>query len=194
MVLLTGFEPFTTGQGLKLTHNPTADIATNVAARLEGVEARVLPVSFEATKSTLQAAFDELHPRIWIGLGFAPHRETLDIETVALNLEHAESHDNDGAAPWMRAILPAAPMAYRSKLDEVMATQLFSAHGLPAKASVHAGSFLCNQVFFLGCHAVATRNDVRLAAFIHVPPLSEFEVFEHALIALIEALSLDHKT
>ena len=31
-VLLTGFEPFTTGQGLELTHNPTADIALRVTS------------------------------------------------------------------------------------------------------------------------------------------------------------------
>ena len=31
VMLLTGFEPFTTGQGLVLTHNPTADIVLRVA-------------------------------------------------------------------------------------------------------------------------------------------------------------------
>ena len=53
MILLTGFEPFTTGQGLELTHNPTAEIAMSVAASVEGVRGAVLPVSFERTRACL---------------------------------------------------------------------------------------------------------------------------------------------
>ena len=36
-VLVTGFEPFTTGQGLRLTENPTGPLAHDIAQRLDGV-------------------------------------------------------------------------------------------------------------------------------------------------------------
>jgi len=191
MILVTGFEPFTTGQGLKLVHNPTADIAMATADRLELARAAVLPVSFEKTKTSLMSHLETLKPKIWLGLGYAPHRETLDIETIALNLAHAESGDNDGATPWMQPIFENAPTAYRTRLDERMAVTLFIRHGLPAKAAVHAGTFLCNQSFFIGCHQVERQESLKLAAFIHVPPLGDFKSFEDALVELLQTLDLE---
>ena len=185
MILVTGFEPFTTGQGLVLTHNPTADIATRVAERIEGVESAVLPVSFQDTKKSLTAHFERLKPSAWLGMGYAPHRTTLDIETIALNLEHAETGDNDGDTPWMRPIVKDAPLAYRTRLDERRAIEVFATHGVEAKAAIHAGAFLCNQSFFLGCHFAETSEFLKLAGFIHVPPMSDFGGFEEGLSALL---------
>jgi len=64
-MLLTGFEPFTTGQGVKLDHNPTADIVKRVAARVPGVTAAVLPVSYRATPQALHGLFEQHRPRDW---------------------------------------------------------------------------------------------------------------------------------
>ena len=82
MVLVTGFEPFTTGQGLTLEHNPTADICRQVAANIDGAQHRVLPVSFQRTKKALLDALQHQKPKIWVGLRYAPHRTTLDFEAV----------------------------------------------------------------------------------------------------------------
>jgi pyroglutamyl-peptidase len=188
MIFLTGFEPFTTGQGLVLDHNPTADIAKRVADCIDGADFAVLPVSFQQTKQRLLSHFEQLKPEIWIGLGFAPHRNTLDIETVALNLEHTVAEDNDGEAPWMRPIHDDAPLAYRTRLDEQSAIETFAAHGITASAAVHAGTFLCNQSFFVGCHYAEQQTPLKLAAFIHVPPMKSFGPFENALAELIRSL------
>ena len=188
MILLTGFEPFTTGQGLVLDHNPTSDIVKRVADCVSEAEFAVLPVSFQQTKQRLLSHFEELKPEIWIGLGFAPHRSSLDIETVALNLEHAVGKDNDGEAPWMRPIHDDAPLAYRTRLDEQSAIKTFADHGIAASAAVHAGTFLCNQSFFVGCHYAEQQTPLKLAAFIHVPPMDSFEDFENALAELIRSL------
>ena len=96
MILVTGFEPFTTGQGLKLKHNPTGDIAMAVGARLDNAIGSVLPVSFAKTKASLLDLFDKHKPTHWLGMGFAPHRTTIDVEVVALNLEHAVRGVRDG--------------------------------------------------------------------------------------------------
>ena len=188
MILLTGFEPFTTGQGLVLSHNPTADIAVRVAAGLDQVESAVLPVSFKKTRQALEAHFERVKPRIWLGMGYAPHRTTLDLETIALNLEHAESGDNDGEAPWMRPIIEDAPLAYRTRLNERRAIDIFAAYDVTAKAAIHAGAFLCNQSFFIGCHYAEQSDYLDLATFIHVPPMNDFHALETGLAAILRDL------
>lgn len=188
MILLTGFEPFTTGQGLELTHNPTADIVARVGPRVSGVEHAVLPVSYARTREALGALFESLKPRAWVGLGFAPHRTTLDIETLAVNMEHAVRGDNDGEQPWMREIVAGAPAAYRGRLNMDLAVDCFTQNGVAAMPCFHAGTFLCNQTFFLGCHRCETDRAMELAAFIHVPPMDDYASFDSGLQALLEAL------
>ena len=188
MVLITGFEPFTTGQGVTLTHNPTADIVRRVGEGLPHVRAEVLPVSFSRTRVALLRHFATYRPRVWIGLGYAPHRTTLDVETVALNLEHATRGDNDGERPWMRAVVEGAPLAYTTRLDMKASLAILAEQGAPAHAAFHAGTFLCNQSFYLGCHACET-GDLNLAAFIHVPPLPSYDPLERGLSALIDTLT-----
>ena len=187
-ILLTGFEPFTTGQGLVLDHNPTASIATQVATTLDHATSAVLPVSYQRTKSALLELFDTLKPRVWVGMGFAPHRATLDLEAVALNVEHAVGADNDGHQPFMGEIFEGAPTAYRTRLKLNEAISTFAAHGVPAQVSTHAGTFLCNQAFYLGCHRCETTGTPDLAAFIHVPPMTDFGPFEAGLAALLASL------
>jgi pyroglutamyl-peptidase len=189
MILLTGFEPFTTGEGLILTHNPTADIVARVAEKLPHIRHAVLPVSFQATRRALVKQFEALRPRIWIGLGYAPHRTTLDIETLAVNMEHATRGDNDGERPWMREIISGAPAAYRTRLDVEQAIRVLEQNGVKAAPCFHAGTFLCNQTFFLGCHRCETGGELELGAFIHVPPMDDYSNFEAGLSGLISVLS-----
>ena len=74
MLLLTGFEPFTTGQGLRLTHNPTGDIAKAIGRSNLSVEAAVLPVSFRETKATLRGLFAAHKPNHCIDKGRVEQR------------------------------------------------------------------------------------------------------------------------
>ena len=189
MILLTGFEPFTTGQGLKLTHNPTGDIATSLGSSLTHVQGAVLPVSFTQTKTTLTDMFVNLEPTHWVGLGFAPHRTTIDVEAVALNLEHARSGDNDGKTPFMRPIVEGAPLAYRSRVDTADLAKTLNGHSVPAQTNCHAGTFLCNQTFYLGCHWAESSHSLQTAVFIHVPPMERYESFQNALGEWLKGLA-----
>ena len=188
MLLLTGFEPFTTGEGLRLTVNPTAEIVTNIAQELSNVSSAVLPVSFKETKEQLTELFEKQNPTAWIGLGYAPHRTTLDLEVVAVNLEHTETGDNSGEKPRMRPIIENAPLAYQTHLNVPKAIEAFKNVGINAQASFHAGTFLCNQVFYLGCHLAESNSSLEVAAFIHVPPMKHFRKFEDGLTSLIQNL------
>ena len=187
--LITGFEPFTTGQGLTLTHNPTSVWAREIAERLEDAVHATLPVSFVDTKASLQKRFDQEKPAVWLGLGYAPHRERVDVEFVALNLEHSESGDNDGAQPRFCPIIPDAPTALTTRfpVDEVVAQ--FQSEGVDAQVAFHAGTFLCNQTFYLGCYEVEVNRTISVAAFIHVPPSTNGDTFVRAVVTILNGIA-----
>ena len=190
MILLTAFEPFLTEDGTRLATNPTMDLAAEVARRLPDVATLVLPVAYDATRVALLDAFERLQPRIWVGLGLASTRTRLELEAVALNVEHAERDDNAGARPIDRPILPGAPLALRTRLDVHAHAARLSALGLPVGVSFHAGTFLCNQALYLGCHAAETTGVPALAVFVHVPSPAAvpLEVGVAAIIELLAAL------
>lgn len=192
MILITGFEPFTTGKGFQVDVNPTAEIATGVASQDPKLASAILPVSFADTKSNLLALFDSQKPKAWIGLGYAPHRTTLDIEAIAINKEHAPHGDNVGDSPCNRAIIENAPLAYQTKLNLSRAQETLSGLSVPVQTSFHAGTYLCNQVFYLGCHHTQTSPYLEIAGFIHVPPMQDFKLFEQKLAHF--ALQLAHAT
>ena len=153
-VLLTGFEPFTTGQGIVLDENPTAMIVRKVAAKSDFIQSAVLPVSYKRTPAVLLQRLKQSRPKLLLGLGYAPHRSQIDIEAVALNVAHAERGDNDGQTPFNEEIVTGGPNAYRPQPHSPSHLNFFRKHDLPARISFHAGTFLCNLVFYMGCHEV----------------------------------------
>ncbi len=180
-ILITGFDPFTTGQGLTLTENPTAGLAEGIAETLDECISAVLPVSFVRTKTVLTALFEQHQPQIWLGLGYAPHRTLIDIEYVALNIEHALRGDNDGATPHLQAVCDGGPNALFTRLPVDLFVDRMKAVGLPVQIGLHAGAFLCNQTFYLGCHEVEANGQLLVAGFIHVPPNIDAALFTTAV-------------
>ena len=176
-VLITGFEPFTTGQGVRLTENPTGALASDIAQGLNGAVSATLPVSFRKTKTELRRLFEVHRPKIWLGLGFAPHRSLIDVEYVALNIEHAVRGDNDGKTPTLESVYHDGPKALFTRFPIEGFVQAMKAAGLSAQVGLHAGTFLCNQTFYLGCYEVDVRRKMDLAGFIHVPPGTDSDTF-----------------
>ena len=187
-VLITGFEPFTTGQGLVLNRNPTGEVARAVGEAVEACTGYVLPVSFRDTRSQLEELLHSMAPTYWIGMGFAPHRTTLDVEAIALNVEHAAHGDNDGECPNQRPIVDGAPVAYSSTMDLNWVMEIFQAAHLNPALSFHAGTYLCNQSLFTALHAGAVSGLPVGAFFLHVPPMDSFGPLTRALEGLVRAL------
>ena len=88
----------------------------------------------------------------------------------------------------MRPIIEGAPLAYQTRLDLTTAIADFAEHGVEAFPCLHAGAFLCNQTFYLGCHRVASIASMQVAAFIHVPPMDNYEGFAAGLKRCLQRL------
>jgi len=169
VVLLTGFEPFA-GEAL----NPSGEIVRvldgeDVAGhRIVGA---ILPVSFSAAPSRMDALVAAHDPALVLALGQAGGRSGLSLERVAINLIDARIADNEGARPIDATVVTGGPGAYFTTLPVKAIEQRLRALGVPVAASLSAGSFVCNQVFYALAHRLAG-SPVR-GGFIHVPWLPE---------------------
>jgi pyroglutamyl-peptidase len=168
-ILLTGFEPFGGG-----AVNPSWEIARALDGQLiQGatVHARCLPTTFDGAPRALDAALAELQPVLVIALGLASGRAEISIERVAINLIDARIPDNAGERPQDLPVLAEAPPAYFSTLPVKAMRNALRAAGHPARLSLTAGAFVCNQLFFALQHRLAGQGVS--SGFIHVPALPE---------------------
>lgn len=170
IVLLTGFEPF--DQDLV---NPSWE----AVRQLDGVQlgsdaqivARRLPCAFATAGECLTRLIDELRPAMVIATGLGPGRSDISVERVAININDARIPDNLGDQPIDTAVVADGPAAYFTTLPIKAMVKAVREAGIAASVSQTAGTFVCNQVFYLLQHALAG-SGVR-SGFIHVPLLPE---------------------
>lgn len=181
-VLLAGFEPFGGD-----TRNPSGDAVLQVARSWGGPErlvTAVLPVAFDAARTQVRDLIAKHRPELVLAVGLAGGREALTPERVALNLMDARIPDNAGARPVDEPVVPGGPAAYFSTLPVKAIAEAIRVAGLPAAVSHTAGTFVCNQVFYVAAHEAGRGSepdapvgksmgvdDERLmrAGFLHVP-------------------------
>jgi len=152
-VLVTGFEPW---DGRRV------NASGEVARELGGA---VLPVDFREADRELRRLLRRAKPDALLMLGLAPSRKTIALEAVALNVDHHENGGSNGA--WRRPIVRCGPLALESRLPLEKLRRRLAKAGIPASVSHHAGTFLCNHVFYRGL--TWTEGP---CGFVHVPPFT----------------------
>jgi len=137
------------------------------------VTSRVLPVAYRRAFAPVAEAMDGVRPHAALLLGLGAGRPSIEFERFAVNWRGGAALDEDGLRVDGEKIDPAGPAAYLSTapVDELVVA--CRAAGAPAAASSHAGTFLCNQVYYqtlrycdrhdLACHVV----------FVHLPLFPE---------------------
>ncbi|WP_426132847.1 pyroglutamyl-peptidase I [Pseudomonas sp. PWP3-1b2] len=188
-VLLTGFEPFDTDPV-----NPSWEAVRQLDGMKFGdhvkIVARQLPCAFSTVGQCLAQMLDELHPAMVIATGLGPGRSDICVERVAINVNDARIPDNLGEQPVDTAVAVGGPAAYFSTLPIKAMVKAMREAGIAASVSQTAGTFVCNQLFYLLQHALAG-TAVR-SGFIHVPYLPEQGVAygkpSMALAAQVEGL------
>ena len=168
-VLLTGFEPFGGD-----TVNPSWEVARSLAdKRLD--DARIvsvrLPCAFAEAPQALRQALQRHAPDFVVCLGQAEGRSEITPERVALNLVQARMPDNAGAQPQEEPVIAGGPVAYFSTLPVTRLVRRLNELNIPASLSNTAGTFVCNQVFYVLQHEWARPG--RGGGFVHLPCLPE---------------------
>ena len=157
--------------------NPTAHLAAQIAHSVPGAEHLVLPVEFRRGPEIFEACLRSFRPDGWLGLGLAPGRTKVEFEMVALNLQHATTPDNQGECPFLTPIKPGSPLALSPSLPHQDWMEALVRKDVPCGRSFHAGTFLCNQIFYCGVHFAQESDADLLAGFVHVPYLGDEEAF-----------------
>jgi pyroglutamyl-peptidase len=166
-ILLTGFEPF----GKFRVNSSWESIRDLDGACVEGwtIRCRRLPVSFRRAGPALERAILDVRPGRIVSFGVAPDR-AIRLERVAVNIDHSDRRDNDGRRAQDRRIDPRAPLALESRLPLAAILRRLRRGKFRAKLSFHAGTYLCNHVFF----RLARLG--RIAGFVHLPPVARGKI------------------
>jgi pyroglutamyl-peptidase len=166
-ILVTGFGPFPGAH-----FNPTETLVRRLA-KLRRVSVHIVPHVFEtryaAVDRELPALISKHKPDALLMFGLHGRAKTLRIETLARNAI-GRARDASGATPRTRSIMAGAPHA-RMASPALRLARAARRTGVPAVSSRDAGQYLCNYLCWRATKA-ANGKSVRLAAFIHVPPVS----------------------
>lgn len=167
--LLTGFEPFS-----DLEKNPSQQIVEDITSRWTGhddfdLTTAVLPVDYVAADSCLLDLIHQQQPDVVLLLGVATRRTGIFLERVTLNLDDSKQFDNAGVKRSGTPIIPGGPAAYFSTLPLEELRDGLAQRGYPVEISNHAGTFLCNHVFYRVANEIQKLHSHTVNGFIHVP-------------------------
>jgi pyroglutamyl-peptidase len=171
-LLLTAFNKFGA-----LEFNPSEIIVNELAERMKlsaevSLATEVLRTEFDAAGTRIQELIEEFQPDAIICLGVAVDRGVISLERVALNLIDTEIPDNAGRAESGKPIAPDGPTAYLSTLPLEMMFQQLKDLCIPVEISNHAGTYVCNDVFYLARHKIEQLGVPVKCGLIHIPQIS----------------------
>lgn len=168
-ILLTGFDPF---------GGDTVNPSWEAVSRLHGesiagrqIVAEELPTTFDGAPKALRAALRRHAPELVLCIGQAGGRASMSLERVAINVNDARIPDNAGAQPIDTPVVRRGPAAYFTTLPIKAMHADLRAAGIPAEISQTAGTYVCNQVFYVLMHALAGTR-IR-GGFVHIPFLPQ---------------------
>lgn len=172
-MLVTGFGPFPGAPD-----NPTGPLVRAIARRkrpaLDGVAlaAHVFSTRYKAVDRALPRLLKKHRPDAVLMFGLATRSRGIRIETAARNRISFQP-DAGGYTSGPCVIESGAPRSLPVRAPAAALLRAAGEAGLPVRLSRDAGQYLCNYVLWLAIRASERPDGPKLAAFIHVPPLSE---------------------
>jgi len=156
-VAITGFEPF---KGFPV--NPSGALAESLEVDGHEFVRSVLPVDFAKVRSSYPAWLAEQCPDAILNLGLSAKPGIVSPERLAVRFG-VEPKPGEDQARWHE--LDGEP-ALETRVDTETLAESMRAAGVPAASSYHAGTYLCNFVYYQSLNFVAAS---RRALFVHVP-------------------------
>ena len=128
------------------------------------VTTRLYPVDFAAMEARLRVDL-ELGFDVAIHLGQAPGSAQIQIETIAVNV--AQDWTPEGQSTWQ--LVPDGPTAYQTRLPAQLFADRIRQADIPAGVSFHAGTYLCNGIFYMSQFFAEQMKLPTKSIFVHVP-------------------------
>lgn len=171
-ILVTGFNKFG-----DLEFNPSQILVEELGRRKYSFNqlnliTEVLPTEFEESEKKIESLINDIKPRIILLTGASQSKETIYFERFALNIDDSELPDNIGMKPSGVKIRKDGNEAYLTNLPLNNLINDLNKLGIKAKTSNHAGTFVCNHVYYIANYLISKKQyDISLG-FIHIPLLS----------------------
>ncbi len=168
ITLVTGFEPF----GGRKANSSELVIGALAVPGQPGVVTAVLPTSYRRAEARIGELIRAHRPRRVLMLGLNDSVDRIGLEQVALNLDDSDTPDNDGEVRSRQRIVEDAPVGYWSSLRLDRMADVARNLGEEAIFSRDAGGYVCNHVFFVVAHLLATEFADSRCGFVHLPAVS----------------------
>lgn len=169
-LLVTGFEPF--GEhGYNPSMMAVEELKTSFSD--DRLVFRILPVIDEAYRIYHNMLL-EIQPDMIINTGLNQNTPNILLEKTALNIvDYKGQRDNNGKTISFCRIFSDYPDAFISDIETgPLLRMLLSAH-IPAVCSYHAGTFICNMVYYTSFTYFLQLKRAYNCLFIHIPFDSE---------------------
>jgi pyroglutamyl-peptidase len=171
-ILITGFGPFPGAP-----YNPTEPLVARLQrlrrpafgdVQLSG---HIFPVTYRAVDREFPEMLKKHRPQALLMFGLASRTPYVRIETRARNAVTTLWPDADHTRVRKGSIAGGADaMTFGPHTARLLRAAVGT--GVDARASRDAGSYLCNYLSWRAIEATCGDSGLRLAAFVHVPPLA----------------------
>lgn len=165
-LIVTGFNPF---GNVKV--NPSQLIVEHVQRTRPDVWTLLLPTEYRRSSEMIRASIRDLSPDAVLMFGVAQTRKAFTLERIAINVDDASIADNVGVLASGQPVEPEGAIAYWSSLPLDAMLAALTAREIPAAISNHAGTFVCNHVFYTALHALEQMQRRIPCGFVHLPGL-----------------------
>jgi pyroglutamyl-peptidase len=174
-IFLTGFGPFP-GADLNPSEKLMGIFAVSAEKWCPEAEIRtaVMETAYTECEHHLMAEINAFSPDVVLSFGVSGRADALFLERFALNMDDADLPDTQGEVRQGRPILPEGPPALTATLNLNGMYQKLTRAGIPVRFSNHAGTYVCNHLFYYGLYHLARLKKNVPMAFIHIPPVTEW--------------------
>lgn len=165
-ILISGFKAFNNEN-----INPSLIIANKLKEKYLNIEVVELNVEYDNDSIKLLNKINEIKPDIIMLLGQAGGRSKVCLEQFALNMQSATISDNKGKLISHKLINQSGDNAYKSTINLNKIINDLKDDKLVI--SYHAGTFICNEIYYNTLHYLNANNLNTPCVFIHIPFIKE---------------------
>lgn len=162
-VLLTGFKPFA-----PYTINPTEQLVEALQPMSEDIhiEKEIFEVDFELVHQVYPRLLEDMQPDLILNLGLSGQANCIQLERFAIN----SGFDYNGKRTFFE-IDTQSPAAYQTQAKLDLLSQKLNEAAIPTTVSNHAGSYLCNFIYYHSLQYADLQR--KKALFVHIPFTTE---------------------
>jgi len=170
-ILITAFEPYD-----HWSENSSWEALSEMLKEYgvpEGVTTRRYPVELAGLKARLYKDLEHGFDTV-LHLGQSPGASSIHLETIAVNIAGVTYNEGRLWGP----LVEGGPTAYQTTLPLDSIRRELLEERIPASITYHAGTYLCNAVFYLTQHWHQVRQRPCQVGFTHFPLMTQ-QVVEH---------------